>query len=54
MGNKFKEQAKVEEPKSEKPAKENKVVRSVANRCWIKGVCYTFKRRCNSKSKMVS
>ena len=31
MGNKFKEQPKVEEPKSEKPAKENKIVRSVAN-----------------------
>jgi hypothetical protein len=31
MGNKFKEQPKVEEPKSEKPVKENKVVRSVAN-----------------------
>jgi hypothetical protein len=31
MGNKFKEQAKVEEPKPEKPIKENKVVRSVAN-----------------------
>lgn len=31
MANKFKEQPKVEEPKSEKPAKENKIVRSVAN-----------------------
>ena len=32
MGNKFKEQPKAEEPKrSEKPVKENKVVRSVAN-----------------------
>ena len=31
MGNKFKEQSKVEEPKSEKPVKENKMVRSVAN-----------------------
>ena len=31
MGNKFKEQAKSEEPKSEKPVKENKMVRSVAN-----------------------
>ncbi len=31
MGNKFKEQPKVEEPKTEKPVKENKVVRSVAN-----------------------
>lgn len=31
MGNKFKEQQKVEEPKAEKPVKENKVVRSVAN-----------------------
>src|ERR1035437_6650007 len=31
MGNKFKEQAKVEEPRSEKPVKENKMVRSVAN-----------------------
>ncbi|MBN8696637.1 MAG: hypothetical protein J0L87_08910 [Bacteroidetes bacterium] len=32
MGNKFKEQAKPEEPKkAEKPMKENKVVRSVAN-----------------------
>ncbi|HEY0031241.1 MAG TPA: FtsL-like putative cell division protein [Bacteroidia bacterium] len=31
MGNKFKEQTKVEEPKAVKPVKENKVVRSVAN-----------------------
>lgn len=31
MTNKFKEQPKVEEPKSQKPAKENKMVRSVAN-----------------------
>ena len=31
MGNKFKEQPKVDEPKTEKPVKENKVVRSVAN-----------------------
>ena len=32
MGNKFKEQVKPEEPKkAEKPIKENKVVRSVAN-----------------------
>lgn len=31
MGNKFKEQPKLDEPKTEKPVKENKVVRSVAN-----------------------
>ncbi len=31
MTNKFKEQQKVEEPKSQKPVKENKMVRSVAN-----------------------
>lgn len=31
MGNKFKEQPKVQEPKVEKPVKENKIVRSVAN-----------------------
>ncbi|MBA3972021.1 MAG: hypothetical protein H0X46_07730, partial [Bacteroidetes bacterium] len=31
MGNKFKETLKAEEPKPQKPVKENKVVRSVAN-----------------------
>ncbi|CAN5551710.1 hypothetical protein BH10BAC1_BH10BAC1_07170 [soil metagenome] len=31
MGNKFKEQPKVEEPKAKKPVKESKMVRSVAN-----------------------